>query len=475
MFLLLLSLLTPASFANDSLVNWSQQILNHVRGPEWSNASCVSYLRSLQKRLDQMNGAGLTREKLKVLAPELIENLWETRLALHDRLSESDNACAIEVRNTFRQFRFLEDFLGEIKQSPINLDASMIEFQKQPVPIDENFYSYMLQKNPNFKDFDLQPGDLIVARGVTFLSAMIARLGDIDSQFSHVILVTENPDTRKIETIEAYVGVGTAIYDRATALKNENARLLVLRPKDRNLARMASEQMRAYVMKHQGANKIPYDYELNFKDSSAMSCAEVSQYAMFTASNGTFVLPERPSTLTHGLDLLKNLGVTPGDSFTPGDLEYDSRFDMVAEWRDLRLTQDSRLRDAILTKVLFWMDHDGYKLHPSAKSKAAAGILFRARKTAWWPLIRKTLGIADFSAEIPAKMTGTVTLIGQLGDGMLAELQHRNQLFKEKTGLPMTYLELYQELERIRSQDESVYANRFTRHKSLILQYFRPF
>jgi hypothetical protein len=478
--LLLILLLVSVAHARaqtqtQDLTAWSEQILKDFSSPDWKNETCVSSLQQLGSQLDQINPAASGKSNLAEIAPQLIDRLWRSRLALHEHLSTADNDCAREIRNTFRRFRFLEDVLGEIVTQAPSLDPlnkKKFDFKKQPVPIDEKTNGYLLQTRDS--NFDLRPGDLIVARGVSYLSAMISRLGDIDSQFSHVIMVTENPKTHAIETIESYVGVGVAIYDRKTALQNENARLLVLRPKDAALAKRASEEMRALVASRTGNNKIYYDYALNFDDSTTMSCAEVAKFALDRASNGSFQLPERASNLSRGLDLVKSLGVEPGKTFTPGDLEYDSRFDIVGEWRDLRITRDSRVKDAILTKALEWMDQDAFTLHPSFKSKLASGLIYKIRRTIFWPVVKFALHLDNFSKEIPSNMVGTVTLIGEFGTKVQAELQKRDLAHEAKTGFAMTYLDLYRELEVMRAEEETAYAqNPKTLKKSLILKYLR--
>jgi len=460
---------TPTLDDSHSYLQWSDQILSDFSEANWRPEVCVPLLRELATKLDQLEPSAST--DLQNIAPTLMDRLWHARLELHDRIEGSNDDCVREIRNTFRRFRFLEDFLGEISFHPENLDPDTMDFSAQPVPIDEAAPGYLLQtRDP---DFHLQPGDVILARGVSFLSAMIARLGDVDSQFSHVVFVTENPDTHQIETIESYVGVGVDLYDRKTALQNENARLLVLRPKDHALAERASEQMRAFVKAHQGIDKIHYDYALDFNDHTTMSCAEVAQVAFLNASNESFTLPERASTLSRGLNLVKSLGIRPGNTFTPGDLEADSRFDIVAEWRDLRLTRDSRMRDAIFSKVVQWMDERGYVLHPNLTAKLARGLIYDLRRTFLWPLVRKALKVDDFSKEVPRSMVGTVALLNPFGEGLLHELKQRDEAQEAKTGIPMTYLDLDRALEELRTRDESLFARRKTRKQSLILRFLR--
>ncbi len=501
MLFLLFSLLSPnvsaqSTTIQDSLVSLSENILGQIKNEDWSGFNCIPFLNGIQYQINAMNTVKPSRAELKSVAAPIMENLWQSRLALHDHIQPAlSDACVKEIRNTFRQFRFIEDMLGEIEfdveninpfhyankevEDPITHVKTRVfdkkhpkfNFENQKVPIDETTNGYLLQKN--VENFDFKEGDIIIARGVSFLSAMIARLGDTDSQFSHVVLWAKEPITGEMHTIESYVGSGVSFFKRDEALKNENSRLLVLRAKNPETARHAAEKMRAYVSEHKDANRLRYDYALDFTNHDTYSCAEVSQVA-FEWADPSFHIPERASNLSHGLNLLQNLGVKPGATFTPGDLESDSRFEIVAEWRDLRITRDSRIKDTILSKVFEWMDNKAFKLQPTLKSKLAKGLIYDLRHTFAWPVVRKLMGIDDFSAEVPRAMLSTVAIITELGEGVQKELEARDEAYFNKTGLRMTYLDLYKELDQMLETDQEIFKKEGKYKNTLILKYLHP-
>ena len=55
-------------------------------------------------------------------------------------------------------------------------------------------------------------------------------------------------------------------------------------------------------------------------------------------------------------DFFDRIGVTAEQTFAPGDIDLDPRFDLVAEWQDYRLTSTLRLQDMLMTKLLEWME-----------------------------------------------------------------------------------------------------------------------
>lgn len=154
------------------------------------------------------------------------------------------------------------------------------------------------------------------------------------------------------------------------------------------------------------------------------------------------------------------------------DMEIDPRFEIMGEFKDLRLTRDSRHKDVILSKIFEWMDSRGYQLHDSMKSKMAGGLIYDLRRTFLWPLVKKIMKV-DFSDEIPRKMLSTVQLLKEVAEPMLARLRAADDEFKAKTGWSMTYLELYQVMEDFREQDEALYQNRKTRKESKFHKLFR--
>ena len=68
---------------------------------------------------------------------------------------------------------------------------------------------------------------------------------------------------------------------------------------------------------------------------------------------------------------------------------------------------------------------------------------------------------------------GQDNLIGELAGGMLKNLTLRDALHELSTGMPMTYIELYQALEQMRADDSKTYQDSTTRKNSIILKYLR--
>lgn len=461
--------------ALDDLLKASEIIYEDITDPRFDSLTCVSYLSQLEKNIDELDLKLIPKETLESQGKQIASNVWKIRKTLHSQLSDYDKNCVCQLQSSFRQFRFIEEYLLEIANHVVHLSPSEIDFQNQPIPVlDQSPTYYVLQSDqqgiPQF-----HAGDMLVTRGVSFLSSMIARLGKRGTQFSHIVFVHQDPSTQKVQTIESYVSVGVAFYEMDFALKNENARILWLRSKDQDMAKLASQKISDLVKKRLDEKRpIKYDYELNFDDPSTMSCAEVSQVAFEMASDKKVRLPYYPNTIEGARNLTSRLKIPQGATYVPGDMEIDPRFELVAEFRDLRLTRDSRQKDAVMTAIFQWMDKDNYELNDNFKSKMAGGLIYDIRRTFLWPLVKRMMKLDDFSKEIPRNMIRTVTLVNELGEQLQAQLKNKDREFEKKYGIPMGQMDLYQALEEIRLEDLKLYQNKKTRKKSKFHKMFRP-
>ena len=467
-------------------------ILSNVQDASFNSAVCVPYLKTLEDEILQIDVRKISPELFKQDAKNIADVSWRIREALHRRLSDFDLNCTNQIQSNFRQFRFIEDYILERITQVKDLYPEGKNFEKEELVPMKNAAPYYVfnrrDQDQNLKNsVSFKPGDLMIARGLSFLSAMIARLGDRGTQFSHVVMLAQDgPVTRKVEkepdvkfpftqrTIESYVGSGVGFYDIDYALKNENSRLLWLRSKDQDLAARAATYMGDRVTELSAHHdKIYYDYNLDFKNHDTMSCAEVAQVAYEVASNGAVHIPMYENNISGASSLLSHIGLPAGKTFEPGDMEIDPRFELMGEFKDLRLTRDSRHKDVIMTKIFQWMNERHYQLHDSIKSKMAGGVIFDVRRTVLWPTVKKLLKLSDFSKEIPRKMIRTVELLNELGTPLLERLRAQDDAFKARTGWSMTYQELYQAMEDFRAQDEALYQNRSTRKQSKFHKVFR--
>jgi hypothetical protein len=426
--------------------------------PSLDPTSCAQKLQRLEEKINEFHFDNFTNDELTRLAPTLLENAWQLRLDLHAQLPRMTPECRLQTRALFHEVRDVEDYLAEFAYPQTKvLDPKSLDFQKEAVPIlNVDAYPAMLVRDGiSVKPFVFHSGDLMLARGVSFVSAIITQVSDNRSHFSHVVTVHVDDKTQTVNTVESYIGSGVEKFDLDFALKNENARLLLLRPRDAELGKRAADV--AMVAAEQ---RLPYDYDMDFRDGQSMSCVEVPVAAFAKASENRITLPTQASQVVlKNPEFLRRLGLRPGKIITPDDLEIDPNFEMILDWKDLRLLRDSRHKDAILSEIVRWLSERHYEFHDNLKSYLAMYVIKPARSTVLWPVIKKWTKAPTIDREVPRQTLGLMILVDQVGQILLQELRRRDQAFFVQHGRPMTNAQLRQALEDFRTRD----AEKFTR------------
>lgn len=193
-------------------------------------------------------------------------------------------------------------------------------------------------------------GDLLVSRGGAEVSAFISRGNDYSGNFSHVALLHVSEDG-KASFIEAHIEKGVAVATVDEYLRDKKLRLMVLRPRA-DLPQLVSNPMLPHLAAQtaliESKNRhIPYDFKMNFYDSSAMFCSEVGSYAY--RKNG-IRLWQAPSTIssTGMANWLSAFGVENFLTQMPSDLEYDPQLALVAEWYNPDMLLNDHLDNAVM-------------------------------------------------------------------------------------------------------------------------------
>lgn len=444
----------PSSSASSGLDAWKTSIEEYtslLHDGSFSPDDCLSIFTSINQKVQSLDFNSYSNEELKREAVNLIERLWQLRLQLHNHLDQVSPQCRLMVREIFHHVHDQEDYFGEFAYNLQALDPSKLIFQNEAVPIyDRGAYPpYGVRPDLDDPKFQFLSGDLMLARGISFFSAIISKLSDNKSQFSHVVFVNKDAKTKKLNTVESYIGSGVDRYEMDVALKNENVRLLVLRPKDRKLGERAANYAMASAQV-----RLPYDFYMNFSDYSKMSCVEVARASYDKASNGSVLTPDLPAKLNiNNPKFLEQVNLKNGDLITPDDLEVDPRFELVLDWRDYRLIRDSRYKDAILSEMIDWIGNRGYKFHETIKSLVAKNIILPSRSTFLWPLVKKITGSPDLNSDFPNKTLGMTIVLNKIGEALLERVNEKDAAHIAKHNRPMTNGELRNFINDLRLKD----------------------
>lgn len=201
---------------------------------------------------------------------------------------------------------------------------------------------------------NVHSGDILVSRGGFPTSALIARGSDFPGNFSHVALVQIDREGQPA-IIEAHIDQGLTVASPEKYFADRKLRVMLLRPRE-DLPELEEDPLaphvaasRALARAHNG--HVPYDFEMDYDDPSALFCSEVasSAYDEFDIS-----LWAGLSTISApGLrQWLADLGVRHFETQEPSDLEYDPQLVVVAEWRNPQALFRDHVDNAVVDAML---------------------------------------------------------------------------------------------------------------------------
>ncbi|MBC7535790.1 MAG: hypothetical protein H7258_08865, partial [Ferruginibacter sp.] len=207
---------------------------------------------------------------------------------------------------------------------------------------------------------EVHSGDLLVSRGGAEVSALISRGNDYPGNFSHVALLYVEEKTNKAFLIEAHIEKGVTISSLEQYEKDKKLRFMVMRPRA-DLPVMIADPMlpqRAAKKMYQQAlsRHIPYDFKMNYQDSTALFCSEVASLAY--RQNGLQLWPSLSTISSQGVvNWLQDFGVENFVTQMPSDLEYDPQLAVVAEWRDPGTLFKDHIDNAVMDALLAGADN----------------------------------------------------------------------------------------------------------------------
>ena len=142
--------------------------------------------------------------------------------------------CA--VRNALRVARYATDMLGEL-----NIRYAQLATRRGDACAAFAATTLNTLVNPAFdtgEDLPFQSGDLLLMRGMHHNSAAIARIGDVNSQFSHIAII-HTDENGKQWVVESLIEEGAIINPLDAVLHHGLGRCVVFRHKDPDARRAA--------------------------------------------------------------------------------------------------------------------------------------------------------------------------------------------------------------------------------------------
>jgi len=390
-------------------------------------------------------------------APELMRAIFALRVRLRDQVAGWQRRgfmslpVQLAVRNALRAARYATDMLGELNIRYALLGPGEITLRGFR---GDHFNTLV---NPAFdtgEDIPFRSGDLLLMRGMHHNSAAIARIGDVDSQFSHIAII-HTDENGKQWVVESLIEEGAIINPLDSVLHHGLGRCVALRHKDPDLARRAAAQIHEVVRRSRapGGRRIWYDFSMELEGKKELFCSKLVRLAFSLASDGKVVLPTFTTRFDmKNRDFVDRIGVTARETFAPADIELETDFDIVAEWQDYRVTSRLRLQDLLMDKLFWWMDEYGYKFREDLPIRLI-GIF--GRMSSQLSDRAKQL-IADVVPKVPPNMRRStikaVAMLHQTAEPLLADLLALERHCIDRHGRPLHAREVFDHLELKRQE-----------------------
>ena len=449
-----------------------KDIINQVKETSLSlkenPALCKTHYDELYRRLFEMAGDSVEGEGYDVKGIDSdIQASFLARIALKESFKNfnTESDCLSSATDVFRGLRYVEDYLIELRtEKTFNAPSEYVDLKGE--------FPYLLV-NPkyaeNFKSYeDLQSGDVILSRGNAFSSAAIARIAINDYQFSHLSFVYKDPDTKELLTTEAHIEIGSVVEPLIDHINSQNSRSVVFRYNDPVVANAASTFVHDRVQARQlKKDNIQYDFTMDFKDPERWFCSEIITAGFKHVLPNEDYFPMFKSKFSPGIiPFLNVIGVPVNKSnvdtlevFAPGDLQFDPRFEIVAEWRNPKKMENSRMKDFILTKIFESMSKNGYQFDPNFEMSAKA-------KTSWLlrrlPVVKKYLA-SKFPLNMKPSQLELFMVLDQVGEAIYKDLEKASLEYER----PMTPKEIFSELNDIFKRDLEIY-NRYKKGQEYV-------
>lgn len=430
--------------------------LNPATAQELAGALGAAYTRLLTADLDDYDVPAIREH-----ADHALDDMFLLRVALRDRIAEwhaqglLDDEAERNLRGVFRIGRYATDMLTELivgteTTAADNTPKDLRAFTGEPLT------TLINPRHRRDNGFEFKSGDVLLVRGSLSTSAAIARIGDIDSQFSHVGVVHIGADGQP-NIVEALIEKGAVVSPLDSALTHGLGRAVLLRPRDPDLGQAAADWVKTHVEASNTphAPHIPYDFTMEIPNYASLFCSKLVRLAYDKASDGKVDLPLFATELSmSNRDFVDRIGVTARTTFAPGDLELDPHFDVVAEWRDVRKTSNLRLQDALMDKLFAWMDNHGYVYRESFKPWIVSVL---GRTSSYLPSAVKGMLVKVGVPEVPRNMQRqTISAIAMLtwtSGPIVGELEKRDGETRKHAKRPMHLRDVYTLLEDVRIRE----------------------
>lgn len=322
--------------------------------------------------------------------------------------------CATRLRIALRNIRELEDVTGlnvlnKAGKTPDVLSKNPILYPMVDATWPNLLMNRELNGNKKLDRSMVKSGDVFLVKGTMFAAAPISRVSKVDNQFTHIAVAYVDdgslfgPQNKgNVYFINAEPDFGVEIVGFDFFVKDRKARLLQYRYSESNGDAKRSAELAAQAAKYVAAMSvprvnpkdltdltladrllatnnnlpklIPYNFAMDLANKDALFCSQVVSFAFDHICQNQACetypkyIPAGKSAIPLSVSkfdvannsLAKILELQKEEIFSPADIEIDPRFQLLAEWRDYSVINESRITDMTNTKIFQYIENNKY-------------------------------------------------------------------------------------------------------------------
>lgn len=431
------------------------QIENDLNDPQLFNRdTAISYIKNLTE-----SAYNLDTKDIYPNTPEEQAYFAETRVDWMKKLFNIQNLLrkkmfAFHSQSPLNQLQIAAFRNGNMYLSYAQDFVLMEWSQSQDLNPHQKMFSAdfpITLKNPELQNFNLQPGDVILVRGGSFVSATIARSGDYLSNYSHVAMVVQDPQG-SLSVAEALMEEGLIVYTLDKYLSLEKlSRAMVLRPKNTQDGKAAAlEGFKIIDADLKSPVKKMFDMLMNPDQHDKIYCFELVRMAYLRATNGKINLPTFPMSFKKSLagnSFYRGLGNKLEVGAAPDDVFFQPEFDIVMIQRDVSQLKKDWAFDVAMSSI-FEFIKDSYEYKKNVKTSLIATLAH---------FLKNDLKI-DIK-KIPPGITSEAVELILLHKSIATDLQTHLMQAMNSSPKPMAYKDLEQKAKMyLESNKEKYFA-----------------
>lgn len=292
----------------------------------------------------------------------LVHALFQLRLLILEKYQSFNSPtfqCLENTQKAVLAIRHAEDQLLLwllSKNAIVNPDSSFAQLDFPNVVWPEKFQSYAISA-----------GDIFLLASQNPILENMTRVFSSDESFDHIGLIVQDTKAQKY-LLEMHPETGLQMHEVSILNQKNYKRIAVFRMKNSKTAQIAAQAGYLHFERLLRQQSLPqYDLSYAEKDEHKLINTKVVQKSFDFAVQGMFQVPSRQSMYIdiEKTKLLDMMEIRTRRVFLPIDIEFDKKFEQVAEFRKISELEQILQHETATASFFHWVAAQKYQFRRS--------------------------------------------------------------------------------------------------------------